>query len=101
VADERGAVQAERFDELRQIVGVRVHVVAVPWLARTAVAATIVGDAAIAVERQVDHLVFPRIGVERPAMAEDDGWSGAPVLVVDSRAVLGGDRAHGWTSFSV
>jgi hypothetical protein len=37
------------------------------------VPAAVMGDAAIAVGRQVDHLALPRIGVDRPAMAEDDG----------------------------
>ena len=37
--------QVERLDERRQIVGVGVHVVAVPRLARPAVAAPVVGDA--------------------------------------------------------
>ena len=36
------------LDELCEVVGVRVHVVAVPGLARTAVAATVMGDDTIA-----------------------------------------------------
>ena len=94
VADQGCAVQVQRFDECRQVVGVGVHVVAIPRLARTAVAATIMGDTAIAVGRQVDHLAFPGIGAERPAVAEDDGLSRAPVLVIDLRTVFGGDRVH-------
>ena len=101
MADQGDALQIERFDELRQVVGVGVHIVTVPGLARTAVAATIMGDAAIAVGSQVDHLAFPGIGIERPAVAEDDGLSRAPVLVVDFRAVFGGDCAHGRISFIV
>ncbi|HEX7485411.1 MAG TPA: hypothetical protein VF332_04615 [Vicinamibacterales bacterium] len=48
-ADQRGAIQAERFDELREIVGIGVHVVATPGLARPAMAATVMGNAPIAV----------------------------------------------------
>ena len=95
VADQGGAFQVERFEEFGQVVGVGVHLVAVPGLARTAVAATIMGNAAIAVGRQEDHLAFPSIGVERPAVAEDDGFPRAPVLVVDFCAVFSGDRTHG------
>src|SRR4029453_6789601 len=88
----------ERFDERREIVGVSVHVVAVPGLARATVAAPVVGDAAISVGSQEEHLIFPGIGRERPAMAEDNGLTLAPVLVIDLRAVFGGDGTHG-TSF--
>ena len=94
VADVDGVLQVERFDELREVVGVGVHVVAVPGLARAAVAAAVVGDAAVAARGQEEHLVFEGVGAERPAVAEDDGLSGAPVVVVDLRAVLGRDRAH-------
>src|SRR4029453_11992791 len=85
----------ERFDERREIVGVSVHVVAVPGLARATVAAPVVGDAAISVGSQEEHLIFPGIGRERPAMAEDNGLTLAPVLVIDLRAVFSGDGTHG------
>jgi len=62
-------------------------------------AATIMSNTPIAVGRQIDHLVFPSIAVERPAVAEDDGLSRAPILVVDFCAVFGGDRAHGGIYF--
>ena len=81
VADQDGVVQVERLDQLREVVGVGVHVVAVPRLAGAAVAAAVVGDAAVAVGGQEEHLVVPGVGVERPAVAEDDGLSRAPVLV--------------------
>ncbi len=42
--DEDDVVQAELFDQLREVVRVRVQVVAVPRLARAAAAAPIVGD---------------------------------------------------------
>ena len=94
VADVDRVLQVERFDERRQVVGVGVHVVAVPGLARSAVAAAVVGDAAIAVGGQKDHLVFPGVGAQRPAVAEDDGLPAAPVLVVkvDGPGVLPIDR---------
>ncbi len=57
-------------------------------------APTVMGDAAMALGGQVDHLVFPGIGVERPTMAEDHRLSRAPVFEVDLRVVLGSHRAH-------
>ena len=75
--------QVERFDQLRQVVGVSVHVVATPGLARSAVAAAIMGDAAVSVRGQKHHLVFPGIRAQRPAMAEDHGLPTAPVFVVE------------------
>jgi len=41
---------------------------------------------------QEEHLVFPAVRIQRPAMAEDDGLSLAPVLVIDLRPVLGRDH---------
>ena len=94
VADHRGALQIEGFEDLREIVGIRVHVVAVPGLAGAAMAAAVMGDAAVAVRGQEEHLRLPGVGCERPAVAEDHGRPAAPVLVVDLGPVLRRDRAH-------
>src|SRR5512137_2234155 len=94
MADQSGALEVKRFDEIRQIVGIGVHLVAIPGLARPAMAATIMGDAAAVVGRQEHHLAFPSIGAERPAVAENDGLSCAPVLVVDLRTILRVKCAH-------
>ena len=83
VADVDRVLQVERFDERREVVGVGVHVVAVPGLARAAVAAAVMGDAAVAAGGQEEHLVLQGVRAERPAVAEDDGLSAAPVLVVE------------------
>jgi len=98
MADQDSAVQVEGFDEIRKIIGIGVHVVAVRRLARAPMATAIVGDTAIAVGRQEDHLTFPGIGVERPAVTEHDRLPCSPILVVNLRAVLGGDCAHVWCS---
>ena len=55
------------LDQLGQIVGIAVHVVAVPGLGRTAVAAAIVRDYAEAMFTQELHLAVPGIGAERDA----------------------------------
>jgi hypothetical protein len=54
----------------------------------------IVCDAAVSVGSQEDHLVFPRIGAQRPAVTEDQRLSLAPVLVIDLRAIFGRDSRH-------
>src|SRR4051794_8484782 len=52
------------------------------------------GDDAVAVLKEEQHLGVPIVGRKRPAMAENDRVARAPVLVVDLRAVFGRDRAH-------
>ncbi len=98
-ADQGDVLQVQRFDHCRQVVGVVVHVVAVPRLARAAMAAAVVGDHAIALGGQEQHLRFPAVRAQRPAMAEGDDRTvlRAPVLVVQLHAVAGGDvaAAHG------
>ncbi len=64
-------------------------------------AAAVMGDAAIAAGRQIEHLIFKGISGERPAVAENHRLSAAPVLVIDLRAILGRDRAHVVLSFAV
>src|ERR1700686_2357191 len=97
MTDQHNVFQIELFDDLRKIVRVGVQFVAVPGLARPAVAATVSRDRAVAIGGDKDHLVVPHVGIERPAVAEDDRLAGSPVLVEDLGAVLGGDptRAHG------
>src|SRR5664280_2033355 len=93
-ADQSRVFEIERFDESRQVIGVGIHVVAGPRLARAAMATTVMGDRAIAVGCQEEHLSLPTIGIQRPAVAEHDGVSCAPVLVIDLRAVFGCNPAH-------
>jgi len=90
-------LQVERFDERRKVVGIGVHVVVIPGLVRSAMAAAVMRDTAVSMGGQKHHLVFPGVRAQGPAMAEDDGLSLAPVFVVHLRAVLGRDR-HGTLS---
>ena len=89
-------LQAECFDERREVGGIRVQVVALPGLARAAMAAAVVGDASVAVGGQKEHLVLEGVRAQRPAVAEDDGLPRSPVVVVDLRTVCRGDCAHRW-----
>ena len=100
VPDQGEVVQVERLDEGGQVVGVGVHLVAVPGLGGATVAAAVVGDDPVTVLGQEPRRGIPGIGVQRPAVAEDHGRPAAPVLVEDLCAVVGGDEWHdapfGW-----
>jgi CheY-like chemotaxis protein len=100
MTDMDGILEIELLNEFREVVGVGVHVVAGPRLARTSVAAAVMGDAAISVRGEIEHLVFERIRGERPAVAEDHRLPGASVFVINLRAVFGCERTHGG-SFAV
>ena len=92
VAHQRDVLEIERLDHGGQIVGIAVHVVSGRGLAGSAMATPVVRDDAEAVLREEQHLAVPRVGVQRPAVRERDDRALAPVLVVDRRAVLRGDR---------
>ncbi len=85
----------ERRHHLGEIIGVGVHVVAVPGLAGTAMAPAIKGNAAIAVAGQEEHLVFKGVAIEAVGMVEDDGVSLPPILEIKFGTVLRGEGAHG------
>jgi len=44
--------EVELFDQLREVVRIGIHFVAIPWLVRSAVAATVMGDATISAGSQ-------------------------------------------------
>ncbi len=90
-------------DHRGNVRGVVVHVVAIADLARTAVAAPIMGDDAVALADEVQHLRVPVVGGQRPAVMEHDRLRvpGAPILVVDLDAVFGADEAHGFVAIAV
>ena len=89
MTDQGGARQVQRGYQGGQVIGIGIHVVAVERLAGAAMAAPVVRDDAIAVRGQIKHLVFPGVGRQRPAVAEDDGRAAAPVLVINQGAVGG------------
>src|SRR5262245_59926529 len=76
--------------------GIVVHVVAVADLARPAVAAPVMGDDAVALPEEEEHLGVPVVAAQRPAVVEHDRLRvpRTPVLVVDLRPVFGGDWRH-------
>src|SRR5437588_3119500 len=66
-----------------KVVGIVIHVVAVAGLRGATMAASVMSDDAIAVVEKEQHLRVPVIGRQRPAVAEDDGLSFAPVFIID------------------
>src|ERR1035437_4687288 len=94
MADVDRVLHVERFDERREVIGEGVHIVAAPGLAGPAMTAAVVGDRAVSVGGQKYHLVVPCVGCQRPAMAEDNRLSLAPILVVDLGAVFSRDRHY-------
>src|SRR5437762_12466928 len=84
--------------DCRQIVGIMIHVMAVTGLARTTMAAAVVGDDAKAVVDEKHHLRVPIISRQRPAVTENNGLTFAPVLVINSRPVFRRNRWHKYSS---
>src|SRR3989475_2456617 len=67
----------------RKVVGIVIHVMAVARLGGPAMASSVMGDDAIALFEEEQHLRVPIIGRQRPAVAEHDGLTFAPVLIID------------------
>ena len=76
-------LEVQRIDQRRQVVGIGVHIIAIPRLIRPPMAAAVVRDAAVPPRSQKHHLVFPRVRAQGPAMAEDNRLSLPPVLVIE------------------
>src|SRR5262245_3675804 len=91
-------LEFELLHKLSQIICISVHVIAVPGLARTTMAPSVMCDAAISVRGQEEHLILEGIRTERPAVAEHHWLPVTPIIVVDLRAVLGLDRTHDHSS---
>jgi hypothetical protein len=70
VADQHDVAQVELCDQFGQVVGVLVHVVAIPGLVGSSVATAVVRDHPVALLTQEQHLAIPGVGAERPAVAK-------------------------------
>src|SRR5438270_7843171 len=78
-----GVLHIKMRDQSRKVVGIVIHVMAVARLGGPAVASPVMGDDAIALFEEEQHLRVPVIGRERPAMTENYGLSLAPILIID------------------
>src|ERR1700674_4923528 len=92
-------LQVKLFGEGCEIVGVGVHVIAIPGLGGTAVTSPVVRDDSIALLAEEQHLSVPVVRGERPAVTEHYGLALSPVLVVNVRAVFCRESRHRGFSF--
>src|ERR1700738_4626964 len=89
MANVNGVLQVKMRGQRRQVIGIVIHIVTVAHLSGPAMASAVMRYDAIAVLEEEQHLRVPVIGRQRPAMAEHNGLTFAPVLVVDLRPVFG------------
>src|SRR5580658_10773541 len=85
MADMNRILEVEMCGQRRQVVGIMIHVMAVPGLAGTSVSPPVVSNHTVAALAEEQHLCVPIIGRQRPAVAKDYGLTFAPVLVVNLR----------------
>src|SRR5438874_7100260 len=78
-----GMLHIKMRDQSRKVVGIVIHVMAIARLGGPTVASPVMGDDAIALFEEEQHLRVPVIGRQRPTMAEDDGLSFAPIFIID------------------
>src|SRR5450631_4472989 len=94
MADVDCVLQIKFFSEDRKIIGVGVHIVAVPGLGGAAVPSTVRCYDPKALLAEKSHLSVPVVRGERPAVTEHYGLAFSPVLVINLRTVFGGDGGH-------
>jgi hypothetical protein len=92
--DKRGLLQVKRLDKGRQIVCVCIHVIAIPWLVRSAMTAAVMRDDTMSVLAEENHLRVPGISGKGPPVRKNDRVPAAPILVIDCRSVLHLDSVH-------
>ena len=80
--------QIKRLDKCREIIGIGIHVIATPGLARSAVTSTVVSDTPVPFRGEKKHLVFKGIGRQRPSVTENDRLPCAPVFVINLCSVV-------------
>src|SRR5215469_3097552 len=85
MTDVDGISEVEMLDNSGDIRRVMFHVVTIAHLRRAAMAASVMGDNAIALSEEVEHLRIPIVCAERPTVVENDWLRAfrAPVLEKD------------------
>ncbi|MNF95797.1 hypothetical protein D3C84_785660 [compost metagenome] len=96
MSDMHCAAYPQVIDHRRHVIGVMVHVVAIPDLAGAPVAAAVMGDNPITLGQEEQHLRIPVVTAERPTVVEENhlGIARAPVFIEDFNAVFGCDECH-------
>src|SRR5438874_7117015 len=83
MADVNRILEVEMIGHGLQIVSIVVQVVPAAGLSRATMSAPIIRNDAETFADEKKHLRVPIVGRERPAVAEHDRLSFAPVLIVD------------------
>src|SRR5437764_10723693 len=83
MADVNRILEVEMIGHGFQIVCIVIHVVSAAGLSGAAMSAPISRNDAETFAEEKKHLRVPIVGRQRPAVAEDDGLSFAPVLIID------------------
>ena len=94
MSDVDRVAKVKRRNKFGEIIGVGIHIVAVPGLSGTSVTSAVVRNAAISAGGKEDHLVLPRVRAQGPTVAEDERLSFAPVLVINLSTIFGCDCWH-------
>ena len=87
VADMDCVFEVEVLHDSGQVVSIVIHIVAIRYLGRSAVATTVVGDDAIPMLQKEQHLRVPVIGRQGPPVAENYRLTGTPVFVEDVNSI--------------
>src|SRR5580700_6373855 len=95
MADMNRILEVEMCGQRRQVVGIVIHVMAVPGLAGAPVSPTVVSNHGISAFAEEQHLCVPIIGGQWPAVAKYHGLTLAPILVKDLRSIFRCNRRHG------
>src|SRR6516162_2716423 len=83
MANVNRILQVEMVGDRLQIVGIMIHVMSVAGLSRATMSAPIGRNDAIAFAEEKKHLRVPIVCAQGPAMAEHDGLTGSPILVIN------------------
>src|ERR1700733_2663973 len=94
MADVDDVFDIELCDQLGDVGGIGVHLVAGVCLGGAPVSAAVMSDDAVAVLKEEHHLGVPVVCGEGPAMVKPEYRSFAPVFVVDRSAVFRCDVRH-------
>src|SRR5204862_6092015 len=74
-------MQIKLVEKGSHVVGIGIHLIAVPGLIGAPMPAQIVRDHAIAAHYEEQHMRVPGVGRERPPMRENDRLSGYPIFI--------------------
>src|SRR2546426_1922767 len=90
------SLQIELIGQCRHVSRVGIHIVPGRCLSRAAVTTTVMCNNPIPFGEEVEHLVVPIIGTQRPSVMKDDrlGVARTPVLVEDAGAIPRSDGTH-------